>query len=104
MRSFYADRARELVDALLARFDLHNVVAVLRAHAGAQGEAEAAFAKIVNIFPSTKASANDPYFSKSDGTVESDAKVLAFESLATNLVAGDANGTRDIFLRAPPWQ
>ena len=38
--------------------------------------------KIVNIFPSTKASANDPYFSKSDGTPESDAKVLAFESLA----------------------
>ncbi|TWD73240.1 carbohydrate ABC transporter substrate-binding protein (CUT1 family) [Kribbella amoyensis] len=45
-------------------------------------ENQAAFAKIVNIFPSTKASANDPYFSKSDGTVESDAKVLAFESLA----------------------
>lgn len=45
-------------------------------------ENQAAFAKIVNIFPSTKASANDPYFSKSDGTPESDAKVLAFESLA----------------------
>ena len=35
MRSFYAGRARELVDVLLARFDLHNVIAVLRAHAGA---------------------------------------------------------------------
>ncbi|ADB34473.1 extracellular solute-binding protein family 1 [Kribbella flavida DSM 17836] len=45
-------------------------------------ENQAAFAKIVNIFPSTKASANDPYFSKSDGTPTSDAKVLAFESLA----------------------
>ena len=45
-------------------------------------ENQAAFAKIVNIFPSTKASASDPYFSKSDGTPESDAKVLAFESLA----------------------
>ena len=33
MRSFYTGRARELVDVLLARFDLHNVIAVLRAHA-----------------------------------------------------------------------
>ncbi len=35
MRSFYADRARELVDVLLGRFDVHNILAVLRAHARA---------------------------------------------------------------------
>jgi hypothetical protein len=29
---------------------------------------------------------------------------VVFQSLATNLVAGDSNGTQDIFLRAPPWQ
>jgi vacuolar-type H+-ATPase subunit C/Vma6 len=46
MRSFYADRARELVDLLLARFDLHNVVAVLRAHAGTPGEAETALVPV----------------------------------------------------------
>ncbi|MEV0388368.1 sugar ABC transporter substrate-binding protein [Nonomuraea sp. NPDC050643] len=45
-------------------------------------ENQAAFAHLVNIFPSTKASANDPFFSKSDGTNSGDAKVLAFESLA----------------------
>lgn len=39
------------------------------------------FAKIVSIFPSTIASAEDPYFSESDGTMAGDAKVLAFESL-----------------------
>jgi V/A-type H+-transporting ATPase subunit C len=36
MRSFYAERARQLVDRLLSRFDVHNVVTVLRAHAGTQ--------------------------------------------------------------------
>jgi ABC-type sugar transport system, periplasmic component len=46
-------------------------------------ENQAAFAHLVNIFPSTKASANDPFFSKSDGTNSGDAKVIAFESLAT---------------------
>lgn len=40
------------------------------------------FGKIVSIFPSTTASADDPYFSESDGTMAGDAKVLAFESLA----------------------
>ncbi|GIG61677.1 solute-binding protein [Longispora fulva] len=45
-------------------------------------ENQAAFAHLVNIFPSTKASANDPFFSKSDGTPSGDAKVLAFTSLA----------------------
>ena len=42
MRSFYADRARELVDVLLGRFDVHNVIAVLRAHARAPHPAEEA--------------------------------------------------------------
>ena len=42
-----------------------------------------AFAEIVNIFPSTLDSADDPYFSEDDGTPESKARVLAFESLKT---------------------
>ncbi|MEU4542492.1 ABC transporter substrate-binding protein [Nonomuraea dietziae] len=45
-------------------------------------ENQAAFAHLVSIFPSTKASANDPFFSKSDGTNASEAKVIAFASLA----------------------
>ncbi|MEV5888739.1 ABC transporter substrate-binding protein [Nonomuraea fuscirosea] len=45
-------------------------------------ENQAAFAHLVNIFPSTIASANDPFFSKSDGSNSGDAKVIAFESLA----------------------
>ncbi|MEV0316017.1 ABC transporter substrate-binding protein [Nonomuraea fuscirosea] len=45
-------------------------------------ENQAAFAHLVNIFPSTVASANDPFFSKSDGSNSGDAKVIAFESLA----------------------
>lgn len=45
-------------------------------------ENQAAFAHLVNIFPSTKASANDPFFSKSDGTPSGNAKVIAFNSLA----------------------
>ena len=60
----------------------NQAAAIALARLVTNAENQAAFAKIVNIFPSTKASANDPYFSKSDGTVESDAKVLAFESLA----------------------
>ncbi|GAA4564150.1 ABC transporter substrate-binding protein [Planotetraspora kaengkrachanensis] len=46
-------------------------------------ENQAAFAHLVNIFPSTKASADDPFFSKSDGTNSGDAKVIAFNSLST---------------------
>ena len=34
MRGFYADRARELVDLMLSRFDVENVVLMLRARAG----------------------------------------------------------------------
>lgn len=46
MRSFYADRARRLVDALLSRFDLHNVLAVLRAKAGTQRSADDALVSV----------------------------------------------------------
>jgi V/A-type H+/Na+-transporting ATPase subunit C len=46
MRSFYADRARRLVDALLSRFDLHNVLAVLRAKAGMQRPADDALVRV----------------------------------------------------------
>ena len=45
-------------------------------------ENQAAFAHLTNIFPSTKASGGDPFFSKSDGTNSGDAKVIAFTSLA----------------------
>ncbi|MET9375875.1 sugar ABC transporter substrate-binding protein [Streptomyces sp. NPDC002992] len=45
-------------------------------------ENQAAFARLTSIFPSTKASASDPFFSKSDGTNAGDAKVTAFSSLA----------------------
>ncbi|MGK4579434.1 ABC transporter substrate-binding protein [Kitasatospora sp. HPMI-4] len=45
-------------------------------------ENQAAFAHLTSIFPSTNASASDPYFSKSDGTNAGTAKVIAFTSLA----------------------
>ncbi|MFJ4091128.1 extracellular solute-binding protein [Kitasatospora sp. NPDC089913] len=45
-------------------------------------ENQAAFSRLTSIFPSTKASANDPLFSKSDGSNAGDAKVVAFTSLA----------------------
>ncbi|WP_371502500.1 sugar ABC transporter substrate-binding protein [Kitasatospora sp. NBC_00374] len=45
-------------------------------------ENQSAFAHLTSIFPSTKASADDPFFSKSDGTNAGDAKVIAFTSLA----------------------
>jgi multiple sugar transport system substrate-binding protein len=43
---------------------------------------QARFAHLTNIFPSTKASGSDPFFSSSDGTNSGDAKVIAFTSLA----------------------
>lgn len=46
-------------------------------------ENQNAFAHLVNIFPSTIASADDPFFSKDDGTEVGKARVLAFESLKT---------------------
>ncbi|AUY52803.1 sugar ABC transporter substrate-binding protein [Streptomyces sp. CB01881] len=45
-------------------------------------ENQARFAHLTSIFPSTKASAGDAFFSKGDGTNGGDAKVVAFGSLA----------------------
>jgi vacuolar-type H+-ATPase subunit C/Vma6 len=49
MRSFYTGRAGELVDLLLARFDVHNVIAVLRSHAHTSGPGEHARAPLIGI-------------------------------------------------------
>jgi vacuolar-type H+-ATPase subunit C/Vma6 len=49
MRSFYAERARRLVDLLLSRFDVHNVVTVLRAQAGPQDRAGDALSALVRV-------------------------------------------------------
>jgi len=49
MRSFYAERARRLVDVLLSRFDLHNVLAVLRARADAQRPPDDALRALVPV-------------------------------------------------------
>ncbi|WGD37876.1 extracellular solute-binding protein [Lysinibacter sp. HNR] len=46
-------------------------------------ENQNAFGHLVNVFPSTLESKEDPYFSESDGTVEGDARALAFDSLAS---------------------
>jgi multiple sugar transport system substrate-binding protein len=61
---------------------------------------QATFAHLTSIFPSTKASANDPFFSKSDGTNAGDAKVIAFSSLAQakNLVPVEVTGEMSKFI------
>jgi multiple sugar transport system substrate-binding protein len=41
------------------------------------------FGHLVNIFPSTSASASDPYFGKDDGSAGAHARVLAFNELKT---------------------
>ncbi|AHI00108.1 sugar ABC transporter substrate-binding protein [Kutzneria viridogrisea] len=46
-------------------------------------ENQLAFAKLVNIFPSTKGTMDDPYFSKSDGTDEAKVRVAAAKQLGT---------------------
>lgn len=78
----------------------NQAAAIALARFVTNAENQAAFAKIVNIFPSTKASAQDPYFSKSDGTPESDAKVLAFQSLAKAkpLTPATVNGAMNDFI------
>ena len=50
MRSFYRDRARELVDVLLARFDLHNLLTLLRGQIREQ-PVERVLASIVPLGP-----------------------------------------------------
>ncbi|WIB63192.1 sugar ABC transporter substrate-binding protein [Curtobacterium sp. MCBD17_040] len=59
-----------------------------------------AFAKLVNIFPSTKSSQSDPFFSKDDGTENGKARVLANTALKTakNLTPVEANDSMTTFL------
>ena len=54
----------------------------------------------MNIFPSTKSSQSDPFFSKDDGTVQAKARVLANEALKTakNLNPVEANSAMTDFL------
>ena len=49
MRGFYADRARELVDLMLSRFDVENVVLMLRARAGTQRPADEALGALLPV-------------------------------------------------------
>jgi V/A-type H+-transporting ATPase subunit C len=49
MRSFYAGLARELVDALLSRFDIQNVISVLRARAHPETSLDDALAALVPV-------------------------------------------------------
>ena len=60
--------------------NLPTAIALARWVTSAENQAK--FAHLTAIFPSTKASADDPYFSKSDGSNAGDAKVIAFGSLA----------------------
>jgi len=59
-----------------------------------------AFAHQVNIFPSTTSSQSDPYFSKDDGTVNGEARVLANEALKSAKVINpvEANSAMTDFL------
>jgi multiple sugar transport system substrate-binding protein len=63
-------------------------------------ENQEAFAHLVNIFPSTISSQSDPFFSKDDGTVEANARVLANDALKTakNLNPVEANSAMTDFL------
>lgn len=63
-------------------------------------ENQEAFAHLVNIFPSTKSSQSDPFFSKDDGTVQAKARVLANDALMTakNLNPVEANSAMTDFL------
>jgi vacuolar-type H+-ATPase subunit C/Vma6 len=49
MRSFYSGPARSLVDALLSRFDIQNVISVLRARTQPRASVEDALAAIVPV-------------------------------------------------------
>ncbi|HEX5201807.1 V-type ATPase subunit [Paractinoplanes rhizophilus] len=49
MRSFYSGPARELIDALLSRFDVQNVIAVVRARAHRQTPDDDALAALVPV-------------------------------------------------------
>jgi multiple sugar transport system substrate-binding protein len=60
--------------------NLPTAVALARWVTSAENQAK--FAHLTAIFPSTRASADDPFFSRSDGSNAGDAKVIAFGSLA----------------------
>ena len=63
--------------------NLPAAIALARWVTNAENQKE--FAKIVpGIFPSTTASASDPFFSQSDGTNAGDAKVIAFATAKPN--------------------
>jgi len=49
MRSFYSGPARQLVDALLSRFDIQNVISVLRARTQPQTSVDDALAALVPV-------------------------------------------------------
>jgi V/A-type H+/Na+-transporting ATPase subunit C len=49
MRGFYADRARELVDLMLSRFDVENVVLMLRARTGTRRPADEALGSLLPV-------------------------------------------------------
>ena len=49
MRSFYTERARPVIDILLSRFDVHNLLALLRAHARSEHPAEAGSGAVVDV-------------------------------------------------------
>ncbi|AGL14321.1 ABC transporter substrate-binding protein [Actinoplanes sp. N902-109] len=58
------------------------------------------FGHLVNVFPSTSASASDPYFAKDDGTDIGKARALAFEELKTakNLQPYEVNQAMQTYL------
>jgi multiple sugar transport system substrate-binding protein len=61
----------------------HPAVATALAEWVTDADNQNKFGHLVNIFPSTTASASDPYFGKDDGTPEAHARVLAFTELRT---------------------
>ncbi|MEV7178037.1 extracellular solute-binding protein [Kitasatospora sp. NPDC093679] len=65
----------------VARSSKNRAAALALARWVTNAQNQAAFAHLTSIFPSTKASADDPFFSRSDGSNASDAKVIAFTSL-----------------------
>lgn len=66
----------------VAKGSKNRATAVALARWVTNAENQAAFARLTSIFPSTKASAGDAFFNKSDGSNSGDAKVVAFNSLA----------------------
>lgn len=66
----------------VAKGSKNAATAVALARWVTDAENQAAFAHLTSIFPSTRASAGDAFFSKGDGSNAGDAKVIAFNSLA----------------------